>query len=105
MPPKLHYSSTLDIFSPLTDTELSIPVASEGISAGFPSPASDFVDVAIDLNKHLIKNPSSTFYGHVKGQSMKDERDGDLLIIDKSLEPEDNKKPCVLLMENLPLSE
>jgi hypothetical protein len=48
MPPaKLHTSTSLDIYSALTDTELSIPVASEGISAGFPSPASDFVDVAI----------------------------------------------------------
>jgi DNA polymerase V len=74
MPPaKLHTSITLDIYSALTDTELSIPVASSGISAGFPSPASDFTDVAIDLNKHLIQHPSSTFFGRVKGQSMKDE--------------------------------
>jgi DNA polymerase V len=89
LPTKLHTSTSLDIYSALTDTELSISVASSGISAGFPSPASDFTDVAIDLNKHLIQHPSSTFFGRVKGQSMKDEgiNEGDLLIIDKALEP------------------
>jgi len=92
-PVKLHQSSTLDLYSALTDTELSLPLASGKISAGFPSPASDFVDVAIDLNKHLIKHPSTTFFGRVRGQSMQDAgiSDGDLLVIDKSLEPEDGK--------------
>ncbi|MBS1537924.1 MAG: translesion error-prone DNA polymerase V autoproteolytic subunit [Bacteroidetes bacterium] len=83
----------MDIYSALTETELELPLVSEGISAGFPSPALDFVDLTIDLNKHLIKHPSSTFYGRVKGQSMKDEgiNDGDLLVIDKSLDPIDGK--------------
>ncbi len=90
---KLHASATLDIYSASTEAELKIPLASTDISAGFPSPAADFMDVSIDLNKHLIKHPSSTFYGRVKGYSMKDEgiNDGDLLIIDKSLEPADGK--------------
>jgi DNA polymerase V len=90
---KLHTSSTLDIYSASSETDLELPLVSEGISAGFPSPALDFVDLSIDLNKHLIKHPSSTFYGRVKGQSMKDEgiNDGDLLVIDKSLEPVEGK--------------
>ena len=90
---KLHHSATLDIYSALTDTALELPLVSEGISAGFPSPALDFIDLTIDLNKHLIKHPASTFYGRVKGQSMKDEgiHDGDLLVIDKSLDPVDGK--------------
>lgn len=90
---KIHTSRTLDILSALTDTELALPYVSHGISAGFPSPAMDFEDAAIDLNKHLISHPSSTFYGRVKGQSMKDEGifDGDLLVIDKSLEPTNGK--------------
>jgi DNA polymerase V len=56
------------------------------ISAGFPSPADDFLDATIDLNKHLIKHPNSTFYGRVTGNSMKNAGidDGDLLIIDRS---------------------
>ncbi|MCX6146395.1 MAG: translesion error-prone DNA polymerase V autoproteolytic subunit [Candidatus Kapabacteria bacterium] len=90
---KLHSSSALDIYSALTETELEIPTIQGGISAGFPSPAMDFIDLSIDLNKHLVKHPSSTFYGRVKGQSMRDEgiNDGDLLVIDKSIEPIDGK--------------
>lgn len=61
----------------------------QGISAGFPSPANDYLEAAIDLNKELIKNPSSTFFGRVKGLSMKDAGidDEDILIIDKSVSP------------------
>ena len=90
---KLHTSNTIDIYSALTETELELPIITEGINAGFPSPAMDFIDLTIDLNKHLIKHPSATFYGRVKGHSMKDEgiNDGDLLIIDKSIEPTDGK--------------
>jgi DNA polymerase V len=70
-----------------------LPFVKEGISAGFPSPAEDFLDASIDLNKELIKNPSATFYGKVRGNSMKDLgiHDGDLLVIDKSLEPQNGK--------------
>lgn len=90
---KSQASDTVEIYSALTDSELERPMVSEGISAGFPSPALDFVDLAIDLNKYIIKHPSSTFYGRVKGQSMKDEgiNDGDLLVIDKSLDPVNGK--------------
>lgn len=72
---------------------LEIPLISLGISAGFPSPADDFLDLTIDLNKHLIKSPSTTFYGRVSGNSMVDAgiTDGDLLIIDKSLEPKNGQ--------------
>lgn len=90
---KLHSSNNLDIYSAITDSELKLPYIENGISAGFPSPALDFIDLSIDLNKHLIKHPSATFYGRVKGESMKDAgiHDGDLLVIDKSIEPKDNK--------------
>jgi DNA polymerase V len=90
---KLHKSSNLDLYSANTETSLEIPLVDEGIKAGFPSPASDFLDLSIDLNKELVKHPISTFYGRVKGESMKNAgiNDGDLLIIDKSLEPTDGK--------------
>jgi DNA polymerase V len=70
--------------------ELCIGVVS-AVSAGFPSPADDFLDVAIDLNKELIKRPSSTFFSRVRGNSMKNAgiTDGDLLVIDKSITPRD----------------
>ena len=59
------------------------------IKAGFPSPAQDYVENGIDLNRELVKNPSSTFFGRARGTSMEGAGiyDGDLLIIDKSLEP------------------
>lgn len=90
---QLHNCNYLTIYSALTESTMPLPFVSEGISAGFPSPALDFVDLTIDLNRHLIKHPSTTFYGLVKGDSMKDAGifDGDLLVIDKSLEPIDNK--------------
>ena len=90
MPPlKLHTGNTIDIYSADTETELALPLVEGGIVAGFPSPALDFVDASIDLNRHLIKHPSATFYGRVKGDSLKNAgiTDGDLLVIDKSLEP------------------
>lgn len=72
------------------DISSSLPLkyADEGIRAGFPSPAQDYLEQAIDLNKELIKHPANTFYGRVVGDSMRDEgiEEGDILIIDKSLE-------------------
>jgi DNA polymerase V len=90
---KLHVSDSLDIYSALSDSELSLPLVPGGINAGFPSPAMDFMDLSIDMNKHLIKHPSATFYGRVKGESMRDVgiNDGDLLVIDKSIEATDGK--------------
>lgn len=69
-----------------------IPYADEGIRAGFPSPAQDYMEQAIDLNKEIIKHPASTFYGRVVGNSMTGEgiEEGDILVIDKSLELMDN---------------
>jgi DNA polymerase V len=89
---KLHSSPEIDIYSSKSDTELELPVFND-IKAGFPSPAGDFIDQSIDLNRHLIKHPSATFFGRVKGESMKDAgiNDNDLLVIDKSIEPIDGK--------------
>lgn len=71
----------------------TIPFIKEGVSAGFPSPAADFTENSIDLNKELSKNPLATFYIRVKGNSMIDAgiQDKDILVVDRSLEPTDNK--------------
>lgn len=67
---------------------LPLKFADEGIRAGFPSPAQDYMEQAIDLNKELIRHPASTFYGRVVGNSMSGEGidEGDILVIDKSQE-------------------
>lgn len=83
----------------LKDTELFIAQKSDlklpyvgGVAAGFPSLADDFAFERIDLNKILIKHPDATFYARVKGQSMtSDFEEGDLLVIDRSVEWMDNK--------------
>lgn len=89
----LHTTTILDFYAPNYSTELELPYVDVGISAGFPSPADDFIELTIDLNRELIKHKDSTFFAKVKGNSMKNAGifDGDLLIIDKSLEPQDGK--------------
>tara|TARA_Y100001968_G_scaffold159986_1_gene146233 strand:+ start:880 stop:1326 length:447 start_codon:yes stop_codon:yes gene_type:complete len=70
-------------------SKLLIPLAKGTISAGFPSPAEDYIDPGIDLNKYLIKNPISTFFLRVSGNSMNNAGiyNNDLLIIDRSINP------------------
>ena len=65
----------------------------QGISAGFPSPADDFKEIRISLDKELVKNSESTFYARVSGDSMENAglSNGDLIIIDRSLQAENNK--------------
>ncbi len=88
-----HDSPILEFFIPDYATEATLPFVEAGLRAGFPSPADDFIELSIDINKEYIKNRDTTFFAKVKGDSMKDAGifDGDLLIIDKSLEPQDNK--------------
>ncbi len=92
-PLKLHTGYIIDIFSIDSGSELEIPLMANEISAGFPSPALDFIDQSIDFNRHLIKHPAATFCGRVKGVSLKNAGidNGDLLIIDRSLEPINGK--------------
>lgn len=84
-------SDNLNIYSPNADSSIEIPLSDERVAAGFPSPADDYASLKLDLNRELIKNPASTFYARVSGLSMVDEgiNEGDLLVIDKSLEPRD----------------
>lgn len=83
----------LELYTNINSSELKLPLALSYLKAGFPSPAEDFKEDSIDLNRELIKNPSSTFFARVRGDSMVEMgiADGDLLIIDKSLEPKDGK--------------
>lgn len=90
----LHQSKTLTFFSPKSASQdLSAVLVDSGISAGFPSPADDFKEQRISLDEELVKNKEATFYARVSGQSMIGAglEDNDLLVIDRSLEPENNK--------------
>ncbi len=89
---KLHTHKTLIFYTPDISSSIEIPLI-ETIKAGFPSPADDFIEVPLDLNKALIKNPSATFFARVVGNSMQDANidDGDILIIDRSIKPTDGK--------------
>ena len=68
---------------------LLLPLALEAVAAGFPSPADDYVEAAIDLNTVLIPRPSSTFLMRVDGEAMRGEgiHHGDLLVVDRSVAP------------------
>jgi DNA polymerase V len=83
----------LTFFTPDLESKLRIPFIKEGVSAGFPSPAADFMENGIDLNTELSENPLATFYIKVKGNSMIDAgiNDKDVLVVDRSLEPQNNK--------------
>ncbi len=76
-----------------TSTELELPMAEAACPAGFPSPAEDYMEERIDLNEHLIDNPTATFFVRVSGASMVDAgiHDGDILVVDRSLEPTKGK--------------
>ena len=70
---------------------LKIPLVTSRVAAGFPSPAGDFIDKTLDLNEFLIRHPAATFFVRVEGESMIEcgIHPGDILIVDKALEPAD----------------
>ncbi len=76
---------------------MKIPVILQKVSAGFPSPATDYVQDEIDLNSELIKNPPATFLIRVQGNSMTDHKitSGDLLVVDRSL---NLKNDCIAII-------
>jgi DNA polymerase V len=74
---------------------LRLPLIAQHVPAGFPSPAADYVETRIDLNKELIKHPSFTFYAYAEGLSMYPTiHPGDLLIIDRKAERPNN---CIVM--------
>ena len=86
-----HGVKVVDIWRFEGRTHLEVPLFTAGVSAGFPSPADDFVDRSLDLNEYLIKHPAATFFVRVEGNSMIGSgiHPGDILIVDKALEPYD----------------
>ena len=83
--------------------KLLSPFHLQKVGAGFPSPATDYVEDDIDLNAHLIKNIPSTFLIRVQGKSMNNIGicDGDLLVVDRSLNPKNFSTVIVNVNEEL----
>jgi DNA polymerase V len=88
------------IYKPDLSTRYKQPLFKSGVSAGFPSPAADYEEGKLDLNKHLIRNPAATFFVRANGDSMIGAGiyTGDLLVVDRSLEPAD--KSVVIAVVN-----
>ncbi|MFC2130023.1 LexA family protein [Bacteroidota bacterium] len=81
----------IEVKEPLDGEECLLPLFLESVSAGFPSPAEDYLEGKLDLNKFLIKNPSATFFVRVTGDSMINAGiySGDILVVDRALTPKD----------------
>lgn len=92
-----------EIFTADASTEFELPLAEVSVQAGFPSPAEDYIEDRIDLNEHLIEHPAATYFVRVAGTSMVDAgiHDGDILVVDRALEPIDGKVVVASIDGNL----
>lgn len=86
---KIHTSKELTFYSPSLETKVEINIVGFSVPAGFPSPADEYLEPKLDLNRLLIKHPSATFFVRVQGESMINAgiHNGDILIVDRALEP------------------
>ena len=92
----LHKTNLLEFYPAELETNLKMPYFEDGVSAGFPSPAEDYMQAKLDLNELLVEHPSATYYVRVNGDSMLGAGivSGDLLVVDRSLEVTNN---CIVV--------
>jgi len=85
--------------TPDLSVKLNQSLFETAVPAGFPSPAGDYEEDKLDLNSHLVRNPAATFFVRVTGDSMIGAgiHHGDLLIVDRSLEPKDKSVVIAVL--------
>jgi DNA polymerase V len=90
---KLKESTVLEVNHPMLGRSTAVPLYMVSVSAGLPTAAEDYIEGKIDLSRHLIKNQATTFLVRVTGDSMIGAgiHAGDLLIVDRSLDPRDQK--------------
>ena len=88
----MYKHKNLDLFQSIQKKQILTPIFLDSVSAGFPSPATDYMENKLDLNEYLIKHPAATFIVKAKGSSMIDAGilSNDLLIIDRSITPKSN---------------
>lgn len=88
------HNNILEVFSAADSHRLQpLTLFASKVEAGFPSPADDSHEVALDLNQYLVQNPAATFFVRVSGDSMIGAgiQSGDLLVVDRSITPTSNK--------------
>ena len=92
-PIRVPVSKIDSIMNFIHDRNLFLPLYSNKVPAGFPSPADDHMEGKLDLNNHLVKHPTATFFVRASGESMVGAgiHDGDILVVDRSLEPRHGK--------------
>ena len=97
---RLCQSGNLEFYGIDQQADFGLPLFESGVSAGFPSPAEDYMEIRLDLNKELIQHPAATFYVRVRGNSMQDAGiyDNDILIVDRALEPK-NKDIVISILD------
>ncbi len=84
-------TTVANVYWPERTMRCARPLFMVSVSAGLPTPAEDYIEGRLDLNRHLIKHPAATFFVRVAGDSMVDAgiHPGDILVVDRSLEPQD----------------
>ncbi len=82
-----------DVLTPQLKTKQLSPFYLSPITAGFPSPADDYIEKSLDLNEYLVKHPSATFFVRVSGHSMVNAGifHGDILVVDRSIQIYQNR--------------
>jgi DNA polymerase V len=92
-------TTVTNIYWPDRTTRLARPLFMVSVSAGLPSPAEDYIEGRLDLNRHLIKHPAATFFVRVAGDSMIDAgiHPGDILVVDRALEAQDKSVVIAVL--------
>lgn len=90
---------TISLYTPDHKRGNKLPLFLEAVSAGFPSPAEDYLEGQMDLNEHLVKHPAATFFVRVSGDSMLEVgiRTGDLLVVDRAIQPADGQVVIAIL--------
>ena len=93
------YTRVIEKYVPNNSTVYRLPLFITPVQAGFPSPAEDYIRQKLDLNTYLIKHPAATFFVRVSGDSMLGAgiHPGDILIVDRAVEPQDNNVVIALL--------
>ena len=88
----MNQKNILSIIDIENNKKIATPLFSDSVSAGFPSPATDYLENKLDLNEYLVKHPTSTFIVKASGPSMTEAGilSGDLLIVDRSITPKND---------------